>query len=1245
MKYSRDYLSGIQSLLYVLQEIERRLKTQLIGVLNNAAESLRLREISSEYTPRTTSVPKLSNNFKESSNMVFTIDFLPRFLKQLTVFSNACEELDPKGKKDLSDKKAAYEMNRLQLLEEYRKSVYPSVSSKTYASVQYESKLRELSKQEESWHNSLYTRISQCKDVLASIDSMINEFSKQNSSYDTSGNSYKNSHSGDVTFAIDRVIIEMKSLIDSFTIAEIASAKNNKPSKGFIDKCTNLYNYSSQANKSINDEIEHARAELFANEEKIKQERDSLWKEYQNSCVKILQDRDIQQERDKKITSHELTKLSDVLKDNEREIQVSVREKINAEVEEFTKKFNPAEIREIYAEIYAAEPFVENYQCKKVNPASVNIAALTYDLSTLSLGKHAKILLESHYPALYRHGKLNIPFCLTFDNRFNYLFEVNAKNRDMIVNKACSLAMRLFMMLPPNKVNFTFIDPITLGETFALFTRLVDVDDRTSKVINGKIWTSTADVDDRLRVLTDHISNVTQRCLQGQYDNIQDYNAIAGQNAEPYQILMIMDFPGSFKEDSLRMLEQIISTGSKCGVYTVILKSDEQIAKTDSKLKPLINNIETKTMRFVVKENKVVLGDINFNGNDFQFFIKPLLSADELNAVIPKLKDGIKNAEKIVINFDERKEMLPDNREWFKGDCSSELVIPLGIHGANNVQNLTFGIGGHHALIAGQTGSGKSSLLHTIIMSALLRYSADQLHIFLVDFKRGVEFKIYANHKLEAFRAVAIESEREFGSSVLDFLDKEQSRRADKFKRENVDNVHDYRQKTGEVLPRILLIIDEFHVLFSKDNDIMSKNAADHLEQIIRQGRAFGLHVILASQTMTNVGGIHHGLWGQVGIRIALKCPKADARFVLGPDNDAVDLLSPNDPGQAVYNSDCGSIIANTIFRVAYIEQERQTNLLDEISSLAPKLKQSVPETRVMISNVEDNIYNPFQRFARGEQVEFVDNSVLVGESLQLFSNMRMTFKAKASSNMLIVGYDEQKACTMFTFCSLSLALHALTKNNNKKPCFQCIYIVDYAPMEDFYEKDIMLELVKLLPDYVKYVNFEDSGEVLEELYLDLSARKKGSSSNESKYFLLFGLQRARDLRSNDPYQNVKYENMEIKDDLGLDIQQKLSVTPYDMFLNILQSGAANNIHSIIWVDNFKTFMAYYSGMLLNFDLRIGFTMADDDSILFIEEPNGSQISENNAVFSYNGNQKFRPYKKPDFNWLHKICERINSFL
>ncbi len=92
--------------------------------------------------------------------------------------------------------------------------------------------------------------------------------------------------------------------------------------------------------------------------------------------------------------------------------------------------------------------------------------------------------------------------------------------------------------------------------------------------------------------------------------------------------------------------------------------------------------------------------------------------------------------------------------------------------GARRIEHLRLGEGvRQHVLIAGKTGSGKSSLLHTIITAGAARYSPDQLQYFLLDFKKGVEFKVYADSGLPHARVIGIESEREFGRSVLQRLD------------------------------------------------------------------------------------------------------------------------------------------------------------------------------------------------------------------------------------------------------------------------------------------------------------------------------------------------------------------------------------------------------------------------------------------------------------------------------------------
>ena len=74
-----------------------------------------------------------------------------------------------------------------------------------------------------------------------------------------------------------------------------------------------------------------------------------------------------------------------------------------------------------------------------------------------------------------------------------------------------------------------------------------------------------------------------------------------------------------------------------------------------------------------------------------------------------------------------------------------------------------------------------------------MHYSPQELEFYLIDFKKGVEFKAYAANKLPHARVIAIESEREFGMSVLERLDQELKRRGDLFRQVGVQDLKGYR--------------------------------------------------------------------------------------------------------------------------------------------------------------------------------------------------------------------------------------------------------------------------------------------------------------------------------------------------------------------------------------------------------------------------------------------------------------------
>lgn len=631
----------------------------------------------------------------------------------------------------------------------------------------------------------------------------------------------------------------------------------------------------------------------------------------------------------------------------------------------------------------------------------------------------------------------------------------------------------------------------------------------------GSCWYG---IEDKLRIMTDHISNVTQRCLQGKYDNIYEYNKVAEQNAEAYQIIMLMDFPAGLSEQSLRLLEQISTSGPKCGVFTIIYRNETQFSKIPERSQPLVTNIENGFQVFDYSDDakNITCSKETVKGQPLLWSGIEMPSAEYMDKIIDILKKGIKSADKVVIGID-KVNRTENEREPEEASTKNGIRIPIGLHGANEVQYLTLGVGGsHHALIAGVAGSGKSSLLHTIILQALSQYGPDELRIYLVDFKRGVEFKIYADYKLPSFEVVAIESEREFGYNILKALEREQKIRADRFKRvkeRKIDRIEDYRALPNAApMPRILVIMDEFHELFSNASDKIGKESAEMMERIVRQGRAFGVHIILASQSYSNVGGLDKSVYDQMAVRIVLKCSKTDASLLLGDGSSDVDQISIDDPGRAIYNSEAGNKEYNSHFRVAFIDPSKHREILEGVSERTCKLSNN--KTRILLSNIEDNKYSIFNQFTDYDMEACkVPGRLYLGEPLSVVNNLNMDLVRNEYSNMLMVGSDSDKARSMFAFAMLSLAINYWVSHNKKAPEEPFIYFLNYKPLRDDYFIDAPNILAtELLTKYVKNIPISNPGEIrsiIQKLY-SVSMDTQGSVSSENKYLMVFGYLNAK---------------------------------------------------------------------------------------------------------------------------------------
>ena len=193
--------------------------------------------------------------------------------------------------------------------------------------------------------------------------------------------------------------------------------------------------------------------------------------------------------------------------------------------------------------------------------------------------------------------------------------------------------------------------------------------------------------------------------------------------------------------------------------------------------------------------------------------------------------------------LEEKSPELDDKRYYnlgkitFKKDLDNKLLFPIGL---NTEDKYYIDLSEKSSmLIIGETGSGKSIFLNSIIISLLLKNNPDELKILFID-PRGVEFKPYEN--IPHLLAKPISSKAD-SLWELDKIKKELNRRRELFINSDVKNINSYNDIVEEKLPRIIVIVDEAIDI------IEDKDFEDNLLELITDGSRYGIHMIIATSS------------------------------------------------------------------------------------------------------------------------------------------------------------------------------------------------------------------------------------------------------------------------------------------------------------------------------------------------------------------------------------------------------------
>ena len=299
--------------------------------------------------------------------------------------------------------------------------------------------------------------------------------------------------------------------------------------------------------------------------------------------------------------------------------------------------------------------------------------------------------------------------------------------------------------------------------------------------------------------------------------------------------------------------------------------------------------------------------------------------AERFTEIVRDVGRQVKDISRVEVPFEC---IVPAGPKWWTADSRGGIDVPLGRAGAMKLQHLELGKGtSQHVLISGKTGSGKSTLLHVLITNLALRYSPDEIDLYLVDFKKGRGIQ-----GLCPLRPAARPGHRRGERAGIRPQRPATPRRRTAPPRRPVPQAWACRtsraiapRQPDARLPRILLIVDEFQELFV-DDDRIAQEAALLLDRLVRQGRAFGIHVLLGSQTLGGAYSLARSTIGQMAVRIALQCSEADAHLILSEENTAARLLTR--PGEAIYNDANGVYEGNHPFQVVWLSDAQRDDYL-----------------------------------------------------------------------------------------------------------------------------------------------------------------------------------------------------------------------------------------------------------------------------------------------------------------------------
>lgn len=890
------------------------------------------------------------------------------------------------------------------------------------------------------------------------------------------------------------------------------------------------------------------------------------------------------------------------------------------------------------------EPFVQNVEPQH----SVAIGEAFIPLSDEGNGSteaytSLRRFLKAKYACMFQEDDvalwIRIPYIISVDKGMALLLQYEDREEEKIRDQVNGIGIRMLWSIPASLQEFCLFDAGAIGSYLALqaldpaqsqasVNRMI-----RSMVIGGRVFQRKDEISKQLGEMRTHFEGL--KVSMQPHKTLRKFNLSRSTTREKYQMLIAHHFPTNIDADSIMTIATMAKDCRPSGFSAILAMSKSHKMDEHS-----LQQVEELMRYFTVLE---LQNDGYFSSFSAQTAAEKsarisLFSAPD-EAILEKMQldyfGASQGASSIAVNLDK---IMPSPQERYLASASLGMVNPIGLLRGGSVFELRMDMARIHTILSGVTGSGKTNLLHTLILSLMLCYPPDEVELYLIDYKHGIDFGIYGNYNLPCLRVLSITNEADFPLSALEEIKGEYDRRAyefskayDKEKSEveddggecdfgSIHDINEYNQIHPEKkMRRIVLIIDELYLLL-KDATERGGDTAEKimfiLDKIAHSGRAIGIHMVLCGQDLSKIDGIDN-LIEQSANRIAMNTSDEDVKMLFKKEERALALMhevGPDNQSTCVFSNDFG----NNSITLAYIPEVtagKQHRLLKSISDHYTQMGVQ-SNVRILLTEPSKSIYHPFRRF--------VDRGVLP-EREQLYigevSSWKREFVYFPDNNLWLIGGNSFQAefagyGAMFS-CLLSLLLLKL-KTHARGSSFE-VFCSDGSddgfgnndPNNRFWQFCDALRQQDGLIDFIAGNKLAHHISTLSDI---LDKRRRSDHAHHHPIWLLVS---------------------------QIDKCRKLSDQDRQKLMNILNNGPQHDIHAILWTRNALGAM--------NIHLADGVC---DKLLLETSNPEafGVDFSQNIAVgfraqlSSINGGDTvLRLYDLPVRPWLEEIVQRLSA--